>query len=344
MARQLPKHTAPNQHLRVYFFGGEPTLNLPAIDAVMDELDSLDVDYVPKLITNGIFGDDALQVITERHMVVQFSYDGPGNPLRMKPQQHERLRKNISACAERGLPIIIRPTISSMNAGSMRQLLDDAFTLAGKQLVSINFGMLNPNKGAGQEISSTALPGEEVFAPSFEGMLDRARELGVRISSPHMTAIRSRQEDRFFQHCFLSIHGHMSIAASYGTDHPESRNLIFGQYDQEADEFSIDFDVLRTFSSNYMRNAFLCDQQGCYAQSFCGGIKKAVKFCREVYPHDHLEFFRNDIECASMRRMAEVYLIDLLKVFSSAVPSAVGVAAEGDLWSVDVRPLTRSVY
>lgn len=345
MAKQIPNFSPPDQYPRVYFFGGEPTLNLSAIDSIMDELDKMNVDYIPKLLTNGIFSNQTLDFIAERHMIVQFSHDGPANSLRMTPRQHDKLLNNIHDCAQLGLPIIIRPTVSSLNVNNLTDILDEMYSIAGEQLMSINFGMLNLNKGDAQGLSSDLLPDQVVFTRRFEEMLERARELGVRISSPHMTyLLRTTPESHFYQPCFISTEGLLSIAASYGKNHPEARNLIFGYFDDESERFVVDIEVLQRMEVNYYKNRFLCDEQNCYAQSLCGGLKKAVKFSREVYEADHIEFFKHDIECASMRAMTEVYIIDFLKVLAKHSLMELDITYSNDIWDTDIQPLTLSAY
>ena len=77
----------------IYLFGGEPTLNIPAIDAVCDEAEALvhsgDLEDLPIIgfTTNGtILNDRLLRLLAERpYLKVSVSIDGP-------PEVHDRFR------------------------------------------------------------------------------------------------------------------------------------------------------------------------------------------------------------------------------------------------------------
>lgn len=344
MAKEIPGLSPPNQYPRVYFFGGEPTLNLPAIDALMDELDRLDVDYIPKLLTNGLFDTEVLSFITDRHMIVQFSHDGVANSLRMTPSQERKLLDNIQACADLELPIIIRPTISALNVEHLTELLEEAYSLAGDQLMSINFGVLNLNKGAAQKLSSELAPDPQLFAQHFEAMIQRARELGVRISSIPMSSLRRTPERLSYLPCFVSTEGLMSVAAVYDADHTESQKLVYGHFDTAKEQFIVNDAALRQLENNYRRNDFLHNGQACFAQALCGGLKKSIKNCRQVYDPDHIEFFKQDRECAVMRSMTEIYIVDFLKVFGQQASGEPVISFSAGIWSADVGALALSAY
>lgn len=118
-------------HVSLEWFGGEPTLNIEAIDTISGALCAGGVWFSSSIVTNGLLMDDRitqdrLSLWQLRH--VQITLDGPekvhesvkGFP----PGSYHRIIHNIHALTERGLRIKLRLNYAGNN-GAISRLIDE---------------------------------------------------------------------------------------------------------------------------------------------------------------------------------------------------------------------------
>lgn len=112
--------------LNLHLFGGEPLINIPLVEYIVDICKMLEKEYDKKVFinicTNGtILNDNLLKIIKDNEIGMQISIDGPKEihdkyrPMANGDSSYDKLRKNVSIMFENlnKNTIIPRGTISS---------------------------------------------------------------------------------------------------------------------------------------------------------------------------------------------------------------------------------------
>lgn len=115
-----------HDYIRILFMGGEPTLNYPALFAIMDYLNENQIKCLPKLLTNGIIKENILEQLIAKKIYFQISFDGFKNNLRftksgadVNPQIIKTLKKVRAA----NQALQIRATIHAGNVDTMDKII-----------------------------------------------------------------------------------------------------------------------------------------------------------------------------------------------------------------------------
>jgi uncharacterized protein len=109
------------------FFGGEPLLNIDAIEAVAEHLVRRCNGRAPKLVatTNGTIASDRVNDVLSRHGVgLTVSIDGPRDihdelrPSRSPQSSHEKAMQNVAIWRERGIEVDVECTYTAAHLRS----------------------------------------------------------------------------------------------------------------------------------------------------------------------------------------------------------------------------------
>ncbi|KPA13877.1 radical SAM additional 4Fe4S-binding domain-containing protein [Candidatus Magnetomorum sp. HK-1] len=301
----------------IFFFGGEPTLNMGAIKSVMDVVNKHKWEIIPKIKTNGLFDEKLIDYFEKEFFIMQFSYDGEkANHLRFSNNLTNKLINNIKLCRQIGLPIIFRPTLSYFNSPYLEEFIDELIFLGGKNIISINFGILNRNKGYGKELEKNIDPDTKTFKYNYYKLIEKSYNAGIKINNMHITNLY-RKTNKSDLPAYISIDGKISVGCIYG-DSIDERQMTYGLF--RNNRFEIDKDRLEEMKNNFLSNKFLHYSQNCFCRSTCRGAKKYIKTFKRIYDKNHMDIpdengycFQEDIECNIHRSMLEAYIIFILK-------------------------------
>lgn len=122
----------------VQFFGGEPTLNLAAIEAAMEEAHALveegSLEAVPRfaVVTNGVFRDPGrtLELLARHEVEVTVSLDGPASLHdALRPQADgaptfDRASRQVQALIEAGLTVAVEAVYTSRHVREGFSIVD----------------------------------------------------------------------------------------------------------------------------------------------------------------------------------------------------------------------------
>lgn len=124
------------QKIRLYWFGGEPTVNIRAIDIICTRLSEAGVDFYSEMVSNGyLLTDENVKKGIElwRLTHVQITVDGTKDVYNKSknyiykndPNPYERIMNNISTLAGYGVGIDIRLNVGKHNYADLSNLVDE---------------------------------------------------------------------------------------------------------------------------------------------------------------------------------------------------------------------------
>jgi uncharacterized protein len=176
--------------VKISFFGGEPTLNMPLIREVVGHVERQAPRFGKRcffyITTNGLVSPGPLQFMMDHEFTFVVSCDGAAayqDSLRPRADggpSSGKVEETLRFLRERDASFKVRSTISQHNAAAMS---DNVRYFARLGVRTVHFEpVTHAGRGCGREaILRKADPGE--FVRSFVRALDTAREVGVEIIS-----------------------------------------------------------------------------------------------------------------------------------------------------------------
>ncbi len=227
--------------VKVSFFGGEPTLNMPVIHDVVTHVErrapECGKSFFFYVTTNGLASTDRLQFMVDHGFIFVVSSDGASpyqDRLRPKaggePSSYD-VENTIRFLRERDIPFKVRSTISEFNVAAMSANVNH-FAQLGVRTVHYE-----PITRAGRGRSDDAILGRaepDEFIRSFTQALDTAREVGVEVISASfmnfLAPARKFCDAMAGSRLIGSYHGDVSLCVEVQDGcHPYSPHAIVGR-------------------------------------------------------------------------------------------------------------------
>ena len=288
---------------RVYvqFFGGEPTLNIPAIKTILNRVRSHSSNPFFYITTNGTFDEHVLQLLIDERIGLYLSLDGIGeyHDLHRKTVSGEGtysvVMKNLESVLQAGLPCKIRSTITPDNVAGMTAFTEEMFRM-GVRLIHFT-----PVANVGFASGKDDLEADEVFQDTYVSNLVKALSIaehyGAQLVTPLSLALKrgARPHCKIFSNTtkyIITPEGKLSFCYGIQSSANSFSNLFLaGKLDPNQGRFSHSDSVRRNLEVAYetiVRNycsdcfaSFVCGG-GCFVQnlSACGSLLELNKsFC-----------------------------------------------------------------
>jgi sulfatase maturation enzyme AslB (radical SAM superfamily) len=251
------------------FFGGEPTLNVPAILAVLEYANSNNIDCVPRVVTNGVMGDAVLERLIAERVYFQISYDGTEDVLRRTrltmANVNGHIVPTIRKVVSSDLPVFLRATIHAGNVGSMADIVRFAVD-EGVQTVAFAPLCMEGNAQRHQ----VGRPSIDDYERNYFKALDMALSAGIGFYSSELMYFQRGGKSEWPPLVWLPD-GHLAFTIKYGSSRMSgAESVIVGRYDVEAQALEIDTAKIESMMASFVRNqAQYCS--GCAAFSACRG-------------------------------------------------------------------------
>lgn len=136
VAEYIIKRYVKGQRIRLYWFGGEPTVNIAAIDTICRMLSDAGVDFYSEMVSNGylLTEENVKKGIELWHLThVQITVDGTKDVYNKSknyiykndPNPYERIMENIGTLASCGVGVDIRLNVGKHNFDDLSNLVDE---------------------------------------------------------------------------------------------------------------------------------------------------------------------------------------------------------------------------
>ena len=193
--------------VRLFWFGGEPLMNIEAIDAITGSLLREGVEFHSTMISNGYLFDPAL-VRRARDdwnlKQVQITLDGTEEVYNRRkayvnPQgsPFQRVLRNIGLLLDAGIRVSVRLNMDGDNEGDLYALVDAlAERFGGRPGFGVYLAMIYETRGP--EPSSYTAEERSAYARSFQSMQSHLEGKGVATRPPlgRGVAVRSCMADK----------------------------------------------------------------------------------------------------------------------------------------------------
>lgn len=262
---------------RVYitFYGGEPTLNMETIKAVVSHLEKMDKIVYFLIVTNGTSSDEDIDYLINKGF--KFIVSSDGTPDITNNQRHvakdmllsKHIEKTILNLVQNGVTFQVRATLTSRNLNSLKEGFSYWASLGVK---FVHFEPVSLSKESIRK-NSNHYPNPEEYVENVILALDEAEKLGIYvISSPYMNLLTP--STHFCTTVAMEKELYApdgAISACYqvqGRKHPLQAFLI-GEYDKDSDSF-----IYYEDRKKKLKNIKVADDEpcsSCFAKYICAG-------------------------------------------------------------------------
>jgi radical SAM protein with 4Fe4S-binding SPASM domain len=255
----------------LYFFGGEPTLNMPTLKTVVEYVKSLKLQAYFIINTNGTAPDDVLEYLIGNDFVVSLSSDGippitdyhrlsKSGLLVSKSVEHS-IRKLVNA----GSLFQVRATITKWNISS---LIESIRYWASLGVRFVHLEPVGPSCNSMFFIESK--PDRDEYVSAILSAIDEAEKLGVYIiNSAYMNLM---SPSTYFctmtagEKELYTTDGAISMCYRVQSKKDQAQEFIKGTYDPSTDTFQDGKESLKHFE---VTNNEPCST--CHARYICAG-------------------------------------------------------------------------
>ncbi len=270
LRERLKEDHSPSKKVWIHFFGGEPTLNFPVIEAVVNYLKKRKIKARFTISTNGVVSDKILDFLIKNKFIFRLSLDGlPGvqnhqRPLKgggpSSPHVKDTIKRLVKARAWFAVKMVVTEKGIDKIVESASYLAD----LGVKHLQIEPARIHGRAKRSGHKEVKT-----KEFVKRFFEAVKAVREKGCRISSIAFAYLYNPTD------CFCGMVGSNRILVNWdgklakcveNVDNPESYFQIGTVKDKNVSLNQKRFNQIRNLSVNSMPKC-----QDCFAKYICGG-------------------------------------------------------------------------
>jgi MoaA/NifB/PqqE/SkfB family radical SAM enzyme len=251
------KTTPLTSIISVILFGGEPTLNYPAIKEILRAAQENGHRFFPRLVTNGVIEEALLDQLIGDRYYFQVSYDGEFSA-RMGKKAETLVKRTIRKVIKAGLPLFLRSTIHAGNVKKMVDIVKDAShfgadTVGFAPVALIGNAMRN----------AVSRPKLEDYVDNFIKALEYALAAGINIYSAEINYLSKRGRSSPTPTLVFLPDGSISYSIKYcSVSSAGATDLLVGRFD--AEERSLTFweerlqQRAQIFASNQFRYCGEC--------------------------------------------------------------------------------------
>jgi MoaA/NifB/PqqE/SkfB family radical SAM enzyme len=261
-----PQAAKAQSTVSVILFGGEPTLNHPAIQAITRAAQEQGHRVLPRLVTNGVIAEALLDRLIEEGYYFQVSYDRV-SAARMGEEKEEIVLRTIQKVSHAGLPLFLRSTIHAGNVEQMAEIIRDAQRFGAD---AVGFAPLALMGSAVK--NAVARPSAADYVDNYLRALDLALELGINVYSAEINYLSKRGRASPAPTLVFLPDGSISYSIKYcSVSAAGARDLLVGRYDPETEALVFDRERIeqraRIFAANQPGQCGACS-----ALAHCRGL------------------------------------------------------------------------
>ena len=174
------------KRIYIQFFGGEPTLRPQLIYYTMEKAKSTLSDFAVEygITTNGVFGDDIVDMLVEHNFVTTISMDGL--PQFQDDQRvfydgsgtSAEVEKTLKALSSKGMNVIVRITVTDYMVDRFREIVDYLSELGVR---FIHFEPVTKGGRANSQESEILRPDPEKYSEKLIDVIAYAKSRNVYI-------------------------------------------------------------------------------------------------------------------------------------------------------------------
>lgn len=275
--RALKEIIKPNtKKIIISFFGGEPTLNIMAIQKVVNYVKTLPIDYYGFHITTNttLLTNKTIDYFIKNKFSISISMDGPprindslrqfsnGNPT--SPYILKTIKKLVSKKAH----FLVRATITNSNVKDMTEMIDYFASLGIK---FVHFEVMNKIGRAAK--FNIKRPDPKEFVLNFKKALDRAEKNDIYILNAAFHNLFT-PSDSFCTSCagrtvFFTPDEYVSACYEVQYGSHSWQDFIIGYYNSNKDNFVINKN--KTKKLHNLSADIFNPCKKCFAKYICGG-------------------------------------------------------------------------
>lgn len=262
----------------IQLFGGEPTLNFDAIQAITEAVEARSVTPFFYITTNGIMHPDVLEYLLVHRYGFYLSLDGVrefndiNRVMLDGGGTYELVERTLEQILARKAPLKVRSTISQATVGGMERFAEAMFRRGVKLL---QFTPVVPiGRNAGNDPADDTF--HDAYLNGLMNSIDLARAYGASILTPLSLALKRAPKPYckiFHDDTKILVTPEGRRTLCYGVQGDFNRNsdsFIYGEFDAEEGRFRVDATVReRILQAYHHLTDSQCDR--CFAQFLCNG-------------------------------------------------------------------------
>ena len=188
---ELVREHYPHSNVAVSFFGGEPTLNVAAIEAACDGFSAMGRDTGRavsfSIATNGMIGRRALETLARWRFSVLMSLDGPAEAhdvqrpdIHGRPS-HDRVLESMRWLRAEGLSVTLSATVTRANVHRWADIIDIA---SANGVSTVQFDPVGPSVWHSATNETWSRPDPAEYADAALAAFSAGRRQHVLVSNP----------------------------------------------------------------------------------------------------------------------------------------------------------------
>lgn len=267
-------------HLFVQFFGGEPTLNFSAIQAITKRIKEKCKSPFFYITTNGIMSDQVFDFLLQNHFGFYLSLDGTKefndiNRITLNGKgTYDRVFETLTKVLSNNLPLKVRATITPATVDNMHIFAEEMFKTGVKLLHFTSIA------NVGYATDHNFLEANEAFQDKYVSnlslSLDIAKKYNARILTPISLSLKRVPKPycKIFHDdtkILITPEGKRTLCYGVQADYnTNSDKFLYADFDRDTKKFSCKSNV-RTEILDAYEQVTTKDCNNCFAQFMCNG-------------------------------------------------------------------------
>lgn len=293
----------------IQFFGGEPTLRPQLILYTKEQAKTILSDFSIEygITTNGVFGNDIVNMLVDYNFVTTISMDGLPQFQDEQRVYHDgsgtsaEVERSIKELSARGIKVIIRITVTNYMVERFREIVD---YLSGLGVQFIHFEPVTKGGRANSDDSEILRPDPYVYSEKLIDVIAYAKTKNVYILTSTLMNASSPSL------LFCDAVGKNKLAVTYeglltsclgiqSKEHPLASQFVMEDDDPER--------WLQSQFPSYVGNTTcLPECKSCFARYICAGGCPS----RNFYANGSVKEIDN-MQCVTTRELLHHYIVSL---------------------------------
>jgi len=263
------------KELKLIFFGGEPTLNLPLIKTCVDHAKSLSISSTFQISTNGVVSKNILDYLLKEDFTIQISTDGIPlvqdlqRPTKSGVKSSIQVKKTIKYLVGKKADFKVRMTVTPLGLNYLTDCVR-YFADLGVKYIHIE----SVSSSGDYNHNDYTILNYKKFAQEFIKVLQLAKRLDLKIiNSTYMNIIKPSTKfcgGLCGNQIVVNTDGNISVCYEVQNYcHPDANLLMVGHYDTSNSKLDIKTSKLDNILNVDVNKMKKC--QNCFAKFICSG-------------------------------------------------------------------------
>ena len=274
----------------IIYFGGEPTLNQPALIDCIDFFIKNDINCHQCIMTNGILKKTTFERLINKDIDFQVSFDGGMENLRYNKSQkrlvYDETISGINKLCSAGESVKVRATIHEGNVENIPNLIEFCSNIGIEKI------MCSPICEFGDSIKNNIKqPEVNLFVEYMIKAYELSQQCGVQIEIKGEQFFCNLKRKKLNVPYVWLPDGYLAMTITYATSRAKgAENIIIGKYDQENKKIVLKKQTIEKMKENFRRN-FNKNCSSCPIKDLCQGTLHFTPFATDTFNYKRDNYF-----------------------------------------------------